>query len=96
MVSAAVGMWRRKRDPEKDLPLQPSSFHLNHEVRSAPGVRQPCAAACKAYRPEFGATFHSCASALAASDKARFSASTVELEKVDPARWTIGLRFCET
>ena len=47
------------------------------------------------YRLEIGETFHNCASALAASDSARFSASTWDPEALVPERCTIGVRYRE-
>lgn len=57
--------------------------------RHSPCVRRP---PDNRHRPELGDTFHSWASAFAASDNARFFASTgAEV----PARCTIGVLYCE-
>ncbi len=48
------------------------------------------------YRLEFGATFHNCASALAASERALFSASIGDCIPAAPARCTIGVRCRDT
>ena len=40
-------------------------------------------------------TFHSCANALAAFDKARFSALAPDSGAVAPERWKMGFRYFE-
>ena len=52
------------------------SWRKRTDLQKEPPLHPSTLIAARCYRLELGETFHNCANALAASDSARFSAST--------------------